>query len=62
MVITDCVMSCTTQDSKGSVRAGNDLALSLMENSKFTADATDTSRGSRRCIRQVQHPIHDCKH
>ena len=43
MVITDCVMSCTTQDSNGSVRAGNDLVLSLMVDSKFTADTTDTA-------------------
>ena len=56
MVITDCVMSCTTQDVNASLRAGNDLVLSLLENTKFTDDTTKTADGHQ-ALRRASHNI-----
>ena len=56
MVITDCVMSVTTQDINASVRAGNDLVLTLLSNTFFTSDTTDTAAGHQ-ALRKASHNI-----
>ena len=45
MVITDCVMSVTTEDYNRSLRAGNDLQLNFVAQLYATEDTTDTVAG-----------------
>ncbi|WP_099467236.1 glycoside hydrolase family 3 protein [Konateibacter massiliensis] len=55
-VITDCVMACYTQDINASLRAGNDLQLTIMAQSGLTDETKNTPAGHQ-AMRNACHNI-----
>ncbi len=55
-VITDCVMACSTQDINRSLRAGNDLQLTILGQLLMTDDTTKTAAGHH-ALRNASHNI-----
>ncbi|MGN0286326.1 MAG: glycoside hydrolase family 3 N-terminal domain-containing protein [Atopobiaceae bacterium] len=55
-VVTDCVMSADTADINRGLRAGNDLYLSFLQNTKLTDQTLGTVAG-RQALRRACHDI-----
>ncbi len=55
-VITDCVMACTTEDINRSLRAGNDLQLTILGQLSMTDDTKNTPAGHQ-ALRRASHNI-----
>lgn len=51
-VITDCIMAADTCDVNRALRAGNDLQLTALQNTRMTSDTTDTAAGHQ-ALRQA---------
>lgn len=56
MVITDCVMACSTENPNRALRAGNDLQLTFLGQMQLTNETTGTAAG-RQALRQASHNI-----
>ncbi len=57
-VITDCTMAADTSDVNYSVRAGNDLNLNYLQDTKMTADTTETAAGHQALRRATKNVLY----
>lgn len=57
-VITDCTMAAGTSDVNYSVRAGNDLNLNYLQDTKMTADTTETAAGHQALRRATKNVLY----
>jgi len=55
-VITDCVMAVDTEDFNRALRAGNDLELTILGQTRLTDDTLNTAAG-RQALRKATHNI-----
>ena len=59
-VVTDCILSAATCDVDRALRAGNDLFLTFLENTRMDASTTSTAAGHqalRRAAHDILYPI-----
>lgn len=59
-VVTDCILSAGTCDVDRALRAGNDLFLTFLENTRMDASTTSTAAGHqtlRRAAHDILYPI-----
>lgn len=57
-VITDCTMAADTSDVNYSVRAGNDLNLNYLQDTKMTVDTTETAAGHQALRRATKNVLY----
>ncbi|MDD6359789.1 MAG: glycoside hydrolase family 3 C-terminal domain-containing protein [Parafannyhessea umbonata] len=55
-VVTDCILAADTTDINRGLRAGNDLYLSFLQNTKLTKDTLDTPAGHQ-ALRRAAHNV-----
>lgn len=57
-VITDCVMACYTRDINASLRAGNDLQLTILAQGSLTDETTGTPAGHQAMRRATKNILY----
>ncbi|MCI6681342.1 MAG: glycoside hydrolase family 3 C-terminal domain-containing protein [Parafannyhessea umbonata] len=55
-VVTDCILAADTVDINRGLRAGNDLYLSFLQNTRLTKDTLDTPAGHQ-ALRRAAHNV-----
>lgn len=55
-VVTDCILAADTADINRGLRAGNDLYLSFLQNTRLTKDTLDTPAGHQ-ALRRAAHNV-----